>query len=84
MKKVPLKIAKRVCDILCITVIVLVLVFAFIPHGGKRIIGPLLCLVLLLLGIWNLLFLRCPHCGAQAERFGNHFCRRCGERLDDA
>jgi len=81
--KITLTIAKRVCDALCIGCIALLVILLFVPHMLKRAVGILLLVLLCLLAIWNLSFLRCPHCGAHMERFGNRYCRRCGANLQD-
>lgn len=30
----------------------------------------------------NLLFYKCPHCGAHLGRNGGDFCQHCGKRMD--
>ena len=75
-----LKTAIRISDMICVTIVILVIVIGIFPKNVV-VLWNSIVMLLVALAVVNIAFCRCPNCHGQLTRWDT-YCRSCGKKLE--
>ena len=75
-----LKTAIRISDMICVTIVILVIVIGIFPKNVV-VLWNSIVMLLVALAVVNIAFCRCPNCRGQLTRWDT-YCRSCGKKLE--